>query len=95
MGTYYKDAMVLPAERRREYFRRAVGIGISEYLAKRGIACSMQDLQGLLDGLMIELAEGRIPSSDVLSFGLATAAQYFSFEDESALYEFIDSGAAP
>ncbi len=55
----------------------------------------MQYLQGLLDGLMVELAEGRIPSSDVLSFGLATAAQYFSFEDESALYEFIDSGAAP
>ena len=55
MGTYYRDAMVLPADRRREYFRRAVAIGISEYLAKRGIACSMQDLQGLLDGLMIEL----------------------------------------
>lgn len=89
MGTYYKDAMVLSVEKRREYFRSAASLGIAKHLSKQGMAYSMSDLKGLLDELMAELGEGRYPESDALAFGLANAIQYFSFENEEAIYKFI------
>lgn len=93
MPTNHEQAMRLPVDRRREYFKMTFITGAARVMSATDTDFNTEGLRKHCDAAMSELYAGRIPTSEVHMAGVQYACDYFGLDHHDALFEFLGVNA--
>lgn len=85
MAAKYEEMMILPVEKRRDYFKRAYALELGKLHAKGVCAWPIESLPAMVERVMDHLGGRQTPSGPAFD----AVKKFFGLKTQKATFEFL------
>lgn len=82
----HKEMMILPVEKRREYFRKAYALELGKLHDKGDCAWSIERLPSMVELVMNDLSKRRVPHGRAID----ATTKFFGLKTQKSIFRFLE-----